>query len=346
MSTAGVPFADHLSVTSASAMSTQAASADIQYLKGFLPGVLFWTKMTEKVEETSAGQSKQVELLRSRLPAEYRPEKHSIDLANTLQVVVAALLALTDGQLVPEPKPAGAEPPATSAEPTPEAIELSEEDAILTSPVIILSPQRATEETTEDPLGTLGEFLKRDAAELAADEDKPRLGTLGEFLKRDPAELALDEAVPAGERLVKVDADLTAKAGSPRTAAGSVTQPGSEPEPSIAGRSYSCSGCSAPSEHLDDSQRAVDRVLAPQPGDVRPVHTSCDAPEKTASEEGPDDDPNSPGCPSPTRLEWQLRVTPLPDQGLAGAGQQVPTDAAKPDLQKHASRIPSKDGGT
>ena len=141
---------------------------------------------------------------------------------------------------------------------------------------------------------------------------------------------------------------------------------------------------------------------------MRPVHTSCDAPEKTASEEGPDDDPNSPGCPSPNRLEWQLRVTPLPDQGLAGAGQQVrlpgseslrgdavidspprgcgsfgelffkcessflsctflctfltesrlfpiawegrhvqvPTDAAKPDLQKHASRIPSKDGGT
>jgi len=324
MSTAGVPFADHLSVTSASAMSTQDASADIQYLKGFLPGVLFWTKMTEKVEETAANQSKQVELLRSRLPAEYRPEKHSIDLANTLQVVVAALLALTDGQLVPEAQKAAAAELPPKSEPVPEPIELSEEDAVLTSPVIILSPQRATEETgKEDPLGKLGELLKREAAELA-----------------------LDEAVPAGERLVKVDADLTAKAGSPRTAAGSVTQPGSEPEPSIAGRSYSCSGCSAPSEHLDDSQRAVDRVLAPQPGDVRPVHTSCDAPEKTASEEGPDDDPNSPGCPSPNRLEWQLRVTPLPDQGLAGAGQQVPTDAAKPDLQKHASRIPSKDGGT
>jgi len=324
MSTAGVPFADHLSVTSASAMSTQDASADIQYLKGFLPGVLFWTKMTEKVEETAANQSKQVELLRSRLPAEYRPEKHSIDLANTLQVVVAALLALTDGQLVPEAQKAAAAELPPKSEPIPEPIELSEEDAVLTSPVIILSPQRATEETgKEDPLGKLGELLKREAAELA-----------------------LDEAVPAGERLVKVDADLTAKAGSPRTAAGSVTQPGSEPEPSIAGRSYSCSGCSAPSEHLDDSQRAVDRVLAPQPGDVRPVHTSCDAPEKTASEEGPDDDPNSPGCPSPNRLEWQLRVTPLPDQGLAGAGQQVPTDAAKPDLQKHASRIPSKDGGT
>jgi len=324
MSTAGVPFADHLSVTSASAMSTQDASADIQYLKGFLPGVLFWTKMTEKVEETAANQSKQVELLRSRLPAEYRPEKHSIDLANTLQVVVAALLALTDGQLVPEAQKAAAAELPPKSEPIPEPIELSEEDAVLTSPVIILSPQRATEETgKEDPLGKLGELLKREAAELA-----------------------LDEAVPAGERLVKVDADLTAKAGSPRTAAGSVTQPGSEPEPSIAGRSYSCSGCSAPSEHLDDSQRAVDRVLAPQPGDVRPVHTSCDAPEKTASEGGPDDDPNSPGCPSPNRLEWQLRVTPLPDQGLAGAGQQVPTDAAKPDLQKHASRIPSKDGGT
>jgi hypothetical protein len=324
MSTAGVPFADHLSVTSASAMSTQAASADIQYLKGFLPGVLFWTKMTEKVEETAANQSKQVELLRSRLPAEYRPEKHSIDLANTLQVVVAALLALTDGQLVPGAQKAAAAELPPKSESIPEPIQLSEEDAVLTSPVIILSPQRATEETgKEDPLGKLGELLKREAAELA-----------------------LDEAVPAGERLVKVDADLTAKAGSPRTAAGSVTQPGSEPEPSIAGRSYSCSGCSAPSEHLDDSQRAVDRVLAPQPGDVRPVHTSCDAPEKTASEEGPDDDPNSPGCPSPTRLEWQLRVTPLPDQGLAGAGQQVPTDAAKPDLQKHASRIPSKDGGT
>jgi len=324
MSTAGVPFADHLSVTSASAMSTQDASADIQYLKGFLPGVLFWTKMTEKVEETAANQSKQVELLRSRLPAEYRPEKHSIDLANTLQVVVAALLALTDGQLVPEAQKAAAAELPPKSEPIPEPIELSEEDAVLTSPVIILSPQRATEETgKEDPLGKLGELLKREAAELA-----------------------LDEAVPAGERLVKVDADLTAKAGSPRTAAGSVTQPGSEPEPSIAGRSYSCSGCSAPSEHLDDSQRAVDRVLAPQPGDVRPVHTSCDAPEKNASEEGPDDDPNSPGCPSPNRLEWQLRVTPLPDQGLAGAGQQVPTDAAKPDLQKHASRIPSKDGGT
>lgn len=324
MSTAGVPFADHLSVTSASAMSTQDASADIQYLKGFLPGVLFWTKMTEKVEETAANQSKQVELLRSRLPAEYRPEKHSIDLANTLQVVVAALLALTDGQLVPEAQKAAAAELPPKSEPIPEPIELSEEDAVLTSPVIILSPQRATEETgKEDPLGKLGELLKREAAELA-----------------------LDEAVPAGERLVKVDADLTAKAGSPRTAAGSVTQPGSEPEPSIAGRTYSCSGTSAPSEHLDDSQRAVDRVLAPQPGDVRPVHTSCDAPEKTASEEGPDDDPNSPGCPSPNRLEWQLRVTPLPDQGLAGAGQQVPTDAAKPDLQKHASRIPSKDGGT
>lgn len=342
MSTAGVPFADHLSVTSASAMSAPVdASADIQYLKGFLPGVLFWTKMTEKVEEKCAGQSEQVELLRSRLPAEYRPDKHSIDLANTLQVVVAALLALTDGKLVPEPKPEAAAPP--KSEPIPEPVELSEEEAILTSPVIILSPQKATETTgSEDPLGKLGEILKREAG--------------------PPAELAVDEAVPVCKDVVTA-ADLTAKAGSPRNAAGSVTQPGSEPEPSIAGRTYSCSGTSAPSEHLDDSQRAVDSVLAipappePRPGDVRPVYTPRDAPEQAAPEqaapeEALDDDPNSPGCPSPNRLEWQLRVTPLPDQGLAGAGQQVSSDASKPEMHTNASRIPSlssfleKGGGT
>ena len=38
-----------------------------------------------------AAAALEVELLRSRLPAEYRPEKHSIDLANTLQARLGLL---------------------------------------------------------------------------------------------------------------------------------------------------------------------------------------------------------------------------------------------------------------
>jgi hypothetical protein len=69
-------------------------------LKSFLPSILFWTGFTEKVEESASSQAKQVEMLRERLPAEYVPSKHGIEIVNTLQVLVAAMLALTDGKLV------------------------------------------------------------------------------------------------------------------------------------------------------------------------------------------------------------------------------------------------------
>merc|ERR1719359_1498018 len=168
MSTGLAVPVDHLSVTSNSVTSQNDPGADIQYLKGFLPQVLFWTSMTEKVEENASAQSQQVELLRSRLPAEYMPEKHSIDLVNTMQVVVAALLALTDGKLVPG-KSADATP-AKSPEPIPEPIELSAEEEITTSPVIVMpmtprpEARPPLEAPADDAMGVLGDLLKRESA--------------------------------------------------------------------------------------------------------------------------------------------------------------------------------------
>jgi hypothetical protein len=112
---------DHLSVTTNSQGTTD-AGADIAYLKSFLPTILFWTGFTEKVEERAADQSKQVELLRERLPAEYVPSKHNIELVNAIQVLVAAMLALTDGKLVVPNAQQHADRPAGEPEAIPEPL--------------------------------------------------------------------------------------------------------------------------------------------------------------------------------------------------------------------------------
>jgi len=90
---------DHLSVTTNSQGTFNDPGADIAYLKSFLPSILFWTGFTEKVEERAAEHASQVETLRARLPEEYMPPKHTIEIVNTLQVLVAAMVAMTDGKL-------------------------------------------------------------------------------------------------------------------------------------------------------------------------------------------------------------------------------------------------------
>jgi len=90
---------DHLSVTTNSQGTALDPGADIAYLKSFLPSILFWTGFTEKVEERAAEHASQVETLRARLPEEYMPPKHTIEIVNTLQVLVAAMVAMTDGKL-------------------------------------------------------------------------------------------------------------------------------------------------------------------------------------------------------------------------------------------------------
>lgn len=90
---------DHLSVTTNSQGTALDPGADIAYLKSFLPSILFWTGFTEKVEERAAEHATQVETLRARLPQEYMPPKHTIEIVNTLQVLVAAMVAMTDGKL-------------------------------------------------------------------------------------------------------------------------------------------------------------------------------------------------------------------------------------------------------
>lgn len=79
--------------------STSCPSNDIAYLKSFLPQLLFWDGYTERVEECASKNSDQVELLRARLPPQYAPPKQPIALVDTLDVLLATMLALTDGAM-------------------------------------------------------------------------------------------------------------------------------------------------------------------------------------------------------------------------------------------------------
>lgn len=223
----GVPV-DHLSVTSASVASVHDPAQDIQYLKSFLPSVLFWNNYTEKVEEQAASQAQAVELLRSRLPEGYQPVPNSIELVNTMNVLVAALLALTDGKLVPPP------PDRTPSE-VPVAVEVPDEEEVTQSPVILFSPKKG-EESAEPELAASGVGYG-DA-----------LGALGGLL-----------SAGGPDDLMKLDRDLRS---TPSTRSGAPPgQPSSEPEPSLAGRSFSGSGAS----ELDASHRSTTTAGAPQP---------------------------------------------------------------------------------
>lgn len=296
----GAPV-DHLSVTSASVASVHDPAQDIQYLKSFLPSVLFWNNYTEKVEEQAASQAAAVELLRSRLPEGYQPAPNSIELVNTMNVLVAALLALTDGKLVP--------PPAdrTPSE-VPVAVEVPDDEEVTQSPVILFSPQKGEEKEPETSGVGYGDALG---------------------------------LISAGgpDDLMKLDRDLRStpsmRSGAPPG------QPSSEPEPSLAGRSFS-GGAS----ELDASHRSTTTAGAPQPaqasdpeptfdtiqGEVAPKlrEAPADAPEDRLGSWANRTTSSSPEKSSPARSQQERRFS-WDEKGLP---EEPPPD--EPKTQKPA----------